>query len=129
MAGTTLDELPSATSLSGQELLWVYQPTGNSQAPWVGLSCTSSQLATLPPVGGTTVSMRQLFAAMAADDVLVTAFEALSGDITNAYNIAWSHAYIMTIGDPFVTSFLMPAIGYNTAQMQALFAFALTFPV
>ena len=62
------------------------------------------------------------FAAMAAAGVMVTAFNALPGSITNTYNIAWNHAYRMSINDPFITGFLEGAIGYSPAQMAALFA-------
>jgi hypothetical protein len=72
--------------------------------------------------------MRQLVAAMAGQGTLVAVYEALPSDITNSYNIAWSHAYYMGITDPFITGFLQPTLGYTTAQMQALFTLALTYP-
>ena len=130
MAGTTLTSIPPALALNGNELVWIYQQTGNPANPWVGLSTTTGQIAGLVLAGSLgSVSMRQLFAAMAAQGVMVTAIEALSGDVTNAYNIAWNHAYRMTFSDTFITGFLQPAIGYSTAQMQALFALATTYPV
>jgi len=131
MAGTTLTAIPPALALNGSELVWIYQQTGNPVNPWVGLRCTTSQVANLLTVGtlSNSISMRQLFAAMASQGVMVTAFEALPADITDSNNIAWQHAYRMTITDTFITGFLQPAIGYSTAQMQALFALALTFPV
>ena len=50
MAGTTLNNLPLATSLGGAELIWIYQPTGNPISPWVGIACTTQQIANL--IGG-----------------------------------------------------------------------------
>ena len=133
MAGTTLDALPPAVSLSGAELVWLYQPGPNPLAtPWIGVRCTTSQIANLLTTtsgGSSTCSMRQLFAAMAAAGVLVTADQAVPGDITNATNIAWNHAYRMTITDPFITGFLEGAISYNSAQMAALFVAAQAYPV
>jgi hypothetical protein len=132
MAGTTLDVLPPAVALSGGELVWLYQPGLNPLVtPWIGVRCTTQQIANLlTTTGGFGVcSMRQLFAAMAAAGVMVTAFEALPGDITNSSNIAWNHAYRMIISDPFITGFLQPAIGYTNAQMTALFAAALSYPI
>ena len=130
MAGTTLTSLPPALALNGNELVWIYQQTGNPANPWVGLSTTTGQIAGLVLAGSLgSVSMRQLFAAMAAQGVMVTAFEALPADITNTNSIAWNYAYRMTLSDTFITGFLQPAIGYSTAQMQALFALATTYPV
>ena len=51
MAGVTLNNVPPALFLNGQELVWIYQPTGLLTTPWVGLTCTTQQLATL--IGGT----------------------------------------------------------------------------
>jgi hypothetical protein len=129
MAGTTLDALPPAIALSGQELVWLYQP-GTLTTPWVGVRCTTGQIANLLAGGGAaSCSMRQLFAAMAAAGVLVTADQAVPGDITSSTNIAWNHAYRMTINDPFITGFLEGAIGYSPAQMASLFTAALAYPV
>lgn len=130
MAGTTLDQLPAAISLNGSELVWLYQPGPNETTPWIGVRCTTFQIADL--INGSnsqSVSMRQLFAAMAQDNVLVTAFEALPADITNSYNIAWNRAYRMSLSDPFVTGFLQPTLGYSASQIAALFLLAATFPV
>lgn len=132
MAGTTLDQLPPAIALTGAELVWIYQQGTNPLVtPWVGYRCTTSQIANLLSTGGGVgvCSMRQLFAAMANQNVMTTAFNQLPGDMTDANNIAWNHAYRMMISDSFVTGFLQPAIGYNDVQMVALFALALTFPV
>ena len=132
MAGQTLDQLPPALALNGSELLWIYQQGPSPATPWIGLRCTSAQLASLfsGPSGIIgAISMRQLFAAMAFDGVMVTAFNALSADITNSNNIAWYHAYAMTISDPFITGFIQPTIGYTTLQMELLFVLARTFPV
>lgn len=132
MAGTTLDQLPPALALSGAELVWLYQPGPNPLVtPWIGVRCTTQQIALLLTTGGSTgvCSMRQLFAAMAAAGVMVTAFEALPADITDPNSIAWNHAYRMTIGDPFITGFLQAAIGYTSVQMAALFVAALAFPI
>jgi hypothetical protein len=129
MAGVTLDQIPPATSLAGGELIWIYQPGGSQATPWVGKSMTTNQLAGfIKGTGFTSPTMRQLCAAMASQGTLVGVFNALPSDITNSYNIAWWHAYYMNIGDPFVTGFLQPTLGYTGAQMQALFTFALTFP-
>ena len=130
MAGTTLDQLTPAISLNGSELVWIYQQGPNESTPWIGLRCTTFQIADL--INGSNAqscSMRQLLAAMANNGVLVTAYEALPADLNNSYNIAWNHAYRMAITDPFITGFLEPAIGYNATQMAALFALAQTFPV
>lgn len=132
MAGTTLDQLPPALALSGAELVWLYQPGPNPLVtPWIGVRATTQQIALLLTTGGSTggCSMRQLFAAMAAAGVMVTAFEAVPADINDSNNIAWNHAYRMTISDPFITGFLQAAIGYTSVQMAALFAAALAFPI
>lgn len=134
MAGQTLDTLPPAIALNGGELMWLYQQGPTEVTPWVGVRATTGQIAALASEGivgpvGSICSMRQLLAAMAFEGVMVLAFNSLPADITNSYNIAWSHAYKMTITDPFVTGFLQPAIGYNNEQMIALFILALTFPV
>lgn len=130
--GTTLDVLPQAIALSGQELVWLYQPGPNPLVtPWIGVRCTTGQLATIGGggPGAATCSMRQLFAAMASQGVLVIADQQVPGDITDPNNIAWNHAYRMTITDAFITGFLEPAIGYSPAQMAALFVLAQTFPL
>ena len=75
------------------------------------------------------VSMRQLIAALGAQSVLVTAFDGLPSDVTSAYNIAWNHAYIMSVNDTFVTAWLKPTLGYTDLQIAALFNLAATFPV
>jgi len=129
--GTTLNDLPPVLGLNGTELFFLYQ-YDPLLGVWVTYSCTADQIANLSSGsgGGSGVcSMRQLFAAMADEDVLVTAFDQLPSDITNSYNIAWNHAYRMTITDTFITGFLQPAIGYSSAQMAALFVLAATFPV
>jgi len=132
MSGVTLDQLPPAIALTGAELVWVYQAGPNPLVtPWIGYRCTTSQIANLLTTasgGSSTCSMRQLFAAMASQSVMVTAFEQLPADITNTYSIAWNSAYRMSIADPFITGFLQSALGYTGAQMAALFALALTFP-
>lgn len=129
MSGVTLDQLPPAVYLSGNEFVWLYQ-SANGAAPFVGVRCTTGQIANLLSGGGVgSCSMRQLFAAMAAAGVMVTAFEALPSDINDSSNIAWWHAYRMTLSDVFITGFLQSAIGYNATQMAALFAAALLFPV
>jgi 5-enolpyruvylshikimate-3-phosphate synthase len=131
MAGTTLDQLPQAVALSGSELVWLYQQGPNDQTPWIGVSCTTFQIAALiNGNSGTSVcSMRQLVAALAANGVLVAVAQAVPGDITTSTNIAWNHAYRMTISDSFVTGFLQPTLGYTNAQMIALFVEAQSFPV
>jgi hypothetical protein len=131
MAGTTLDVLPPALALQGNELLLIYQPQpGNLLVPYVGLRCTTGQVAELiTGIGTINPSMRQLIAALANQGVLVSVFDALPADITNSYNIAYNHAYVMTIGDSFVTGFLQPTLGYSGAQMIALFDLALSFPI
>jgi hypothetical protein len=131
MAGTTLDALPPAIALGGNELVLIYQPQpGNLLVPYVGLRCTTGQIAGLATSSGVaSCSMRQLLAALSANSLLNTAFNALSTDINNYNNLAWNHAYTMTITDAFVTSFLEPTIGYTSVQMAALFAQALTFAV
>lgn len=131
MAGTTLDVLPPALGLQGNELLWIYQPqTGDTPVTYVGLRCTTAQVAALVSgIGTVNPSMRQLIAALASQAVLVEVEQAVPGDTTNSYNIAWNHAYVMSIGDSFVTGFLQPTLGYSGAQMTALFTLALTFPI
>lgn len=132
MAGTTLDQLPPAIALTGAELVWIYQQGTNPLVtPWVGYRCTTSQIANLLSTdgGAASCSMRQFFAAMSSQGVQTTAFSALSTDPTNTYNIAWNHAYRMSIADPFITGFLQSAISYTSAQMVALFVLANTFPV
>lgn len=126
--GTTLNDLPPVLGLNGTELFFLYQ-YDSLISQWITYSCTASQLFDGGTSGASTCSMRQLFAAMADEDVLVDAFDQLSSDITNTYNIAWNHAYRMTITDPFITGFLQPALGYSDVQMIALFVLALTFPV
>ena len=128
--GTTLNNLPPVLYLNGAELCFIYQ-YDTLTSTWITYSCTTSQLSEISGGGGGfgTCSMRQLFAAMAQENVLYEAFEALPSDVTNTYNIAWNHAFRMTIGDPFVVDFLQPAISYTTPQMANLFALALTFPL
>lgn len=135
MSVTTFDQLPPALALDGSEIAAIYVPSG-LPAPlpqWITKRVTTAQIANLlnPDSEGDVAvcSMRQLFAAMAAMNVMVTAFQSLSGDMTNSNNIAWDHAYRMSIIDPFVTGFLQPAIGYNDLQIAALFVLALTFPI
>jgi|SRR6185437_3207801 len=134
MAGTTLDELPVALALNGGELVWLYQQGPTEATPWIGVRSTTSQIATfinytlnLPSSGY--ISMRQLVAALADQGVLVSVTEALTSDITNSYNIAWTHGYITSLSDPFITGFLQPTLGYSTPQMQNLFNLARNFPV
>ena len=127
VVGTTLNNLPPVLALNGSELFFLYQ-YDPAISTWITYSCTAEQLFNGGFDGASVCSMRQLFAAMADQDVMLTAFDQLPADITNTYNIAWTHGYRMTITDPFITGFLQPAIGYSDAQMVALFALALTFP-
>jgi hypothetical protein len=133
-SGTTLDQLPPALALNGGELFWIYQAGPTEATPWIGLRCSTAQIAQLVAdligagLSSTAITMRQLIAAMAAEDTLVGVYESLPSDLTNSYNIAWSHAYIITISDPFIVGFLQPTLGYSSAQMQALFAAAAAFP-
>ena len=134
MAGVTLDQLPPALALNGGELVWLYQQGPTQVTPWIGVQCTSSQLAafintTLKTPSAGFVSMRQLTAALAAQAVLVTLLNALPGDVTNAYNICWNRGYIITPSDPFITGFLQPTLSYSGANVTTLFALAATFPV
>lgn len=129
MAGVALNELPPALALNGNELLWAYQQ-GPITTPWIGVTITPQMIAGLSTATGvTTPSWRQLLAAMASQGVLYGVAEAVPSDITNSYNIAWNHAYTMPISDPFVSGFLQPTLGYTNAQMTALYAFALAFPM
>ena len=84
--------------------------------------------AAVPIYATGTPTMRQLIAAMGSQAVLVSVQNAVPADITNAYNIAWTHAVYMPLTDPFVTGFLQPTLGYSGAQMTTLYALALTFP-
>lgn len=130
MAVTTLNDLPPALALTGAELCFIYQYDLLLEE-WITYSCTTSQIALLTSSeGGAGIcSMRQLLAAMASLDIFYGAYEQLPADVTNTYNIAWNHAFRMTIADPFITGFLQPALGYDTIQMTALFVLALTFPM
>lgn len=129
LVGTTLNDLPPVLALNGSELCFLYQ-FDPMLGKYVTYSCTTFQIAQLAfGIGGEGVcSMRQLFAAMANQGVMYQAFEQLPADVTNTFNIAWNHAFIMTINDPFIQDFLQPALGYSDLQMTALFALALTFP-
>ena len=134
MAATTLDQLPVALALNGGELVWLYQQGPTEATPWIGVRGTTAQIAALitttlklPNAGY--VSMRQLVAALASENLLLGVTQALPGDETNAFNIAWTHAYLMSAGDPFVVGFLQPTLGYTGAQITTLFAYAATFPV
>lgn len=130
MGVTTLNDLPPVPALNGGELCFIYQFWTPTQE-WITYSCTTAQIAGLFEGGGgvATCSMRQLFAAMASEDLMITAFEQLPADITDTYNIAWNYAFRMTLADPFITGFLQPALSFTSGQMAALFVLALTFPV
>ena len=132
MAGIAFYNLPPALSLNGGEILPAYQQGPNQATPWIGVQLTTSQIVSLVgmslnlPTAGY-VTMQQLFSALAARGVRFTVSESLPSDITNAYNIAWNHGYIVTASDPFATGFLQPTLNYTTVQMQDLFVFASTF--
>jgi hypothetical protein len=129
MATETISQMPLALALDGTERLCISQ-TGNQAVPWVTKAATTAQIVALVAgaVGPSICTMRQLFAALASLNLLTTAFEALSSDITDPYNIAWNHAGTMTITDAFITTFLEPVLSYNDSQIIALFALAQTFP-
>lgn len=132
MAGVTLDQLSPALGFNGNELFWIYQQGPTEATPWIGIHCTLSQIASWvgnPTLNTLGCSMRQLVAALANQDVLIEVFDALPSDITNAYNIAWTHGSVMNIADPFSVGFLQPTLGYTTLQMELLYALAITFPV
>ena len=134
MAGVTLDQLPPALGLTGGELVWLYQQGPDQVTPWIGVRATVAQLAAYiinnQGLAGTGyASIRQLAAALASQENLVTMLDALTSDVTNQYNIAWSHASTISTTDPFVTGFLQPTLGLNNAQVLALFTLANTFPV
>lgn len=130
MAGVTLDQLPPTLDLIGTELFWIYQQGPTEATPWIGMRCTLQQLSTwfANPAGVLGCTMRQLAATLAANDLLVGVLEALTSDVTNQYNIAWTHATVMNATDPFSTGFLQPTLGYTTAQMQELYISGLAFP-
>lgn len=134
MAATTLDQLPPALALNGGELVWLYQQGPTLATPWIGVRCTTAQVAAFTKAalslpGSGYVSMRQLIAALASQGNLVSVVGALTSDITNPYNIAYNHAYIVSQSDPFITGFLQPTLSLSGAQVATLFALALTFPV
>jgi hypothetical protein len=62
MAGVTLDQLPQALGLNGNELFWIYQQ-GNNVTPWIGLSCTTAQIAKFALNGGSLNQGRLAYAA------------------------------------------------------------------
>ena len=143
MAGITYDKTPAALALNGGELIYAYQQVTNTGlygqgptgvTPYTGVTTTPSQIAAFlnavykTPSAGF-VSMRQLLAALAYQASLVAVFDALPSDITNPYNIAYNHAYIVTQADPFITGFVQPTLGLSNTQLAALFALAATFPV
>lgn len=129
MAVTTYSEMTPLITLSGAELLCLSQP-GVTPTPWITGTITISDLIGFINSGsvGIQPTMRQLLAAMASQSVMVTAFEQLPADITDPDNIAWNHAFRMSLTDTFTTGFLQPSIGYSDLQMIELFAFSLTFP-
>jgi hypothetical protein len=126
LAGVTLDKLPPALGLNGTELVWLYQEGGNSVVPWVGVQCTTAQLAefatSAAKVPYSFTTMRQLITVLGQLGLLIDVFNALPGDITDQYNIAWNHAPYMSASDPFVTGFLQPTLGFSDAQILGLFA-------
>lgn len=130
MAGVTLDKLPPALGLNGQELFWIYQQGPTEATPWIGLRLSLWQLSqwVANPQVMFGCTMRQLAAALASQSLLVPVLESLPGDVNDQYNIAWAHATTMTISDPFSAGFLQPTLGYSYSEMQALYADALTFP-
>lgn len=123
-AGTTLDTIPPALALGGDELFWVYQPGPTEATPWIGLSCTLDQVVSFVLGRQTTTTMRQLVVALQGQGVLVEVAQAVPSDITNAINICWAHGNAISLGDIFVTGFLQPTLGYSNAQMVALFGLA-----
>lgn len=126
--GTTLNSLPPVLGLNGTELCFIYQ-FDSMTGTWITYRCTTGQIAQLAyGLGPGSCSMRQLFAAMASQGVMYQAFELLPADVTNTYNIAWNHAFVINIVDPFIQDFLQPALGYSNSQMVSLFALAQTFP-
>lgn len=132
MAITTYTELPTTLVLNGNEILAGYVPNGLQPPlnPYTTQQFTTQQVANLAMAGANanTVTMRQLLAALANQNLLYVAFQALPSDPANSYNIAWWHATRMSLADPFITGYLEPTIGYNSTQMAALFILALTFP-
>ena len=130
MAVEKYSQMAPAIALAGNEIVCISVPQTFGPVPYVTMTTTVAQIANIYNGFTTvTVSTRQLLAAMASDGVLYTAFDTLPPDPANSYNIAWWHSFRLAINDPFVTGFIQPAIGYTTAQMQALFALAATFPV
>ena len=134
MAGEAFYNLPPALALNGGELLVAYQQGPNQATPWIGVQFTASQFSAfiseaLQKPSACYVSMRQLASALASRSVLVELVQALSSDITNTYNIAWTHGYIITAADPFISGFLQPTLGYSGSDVATLFALAATFPV
>lgn len=130
MAVITFSQLPPATGLTGAEIFAVSQLLGIPvQETSVGV--TLNQIKAFLGGGSTStvVSMRQLFAAMVVQGVYLIAQAAVPADPTNATNIAWNSAYIMTIADPFVVGFLEPTLSFSGTQMAALFALAMTQPL
>lgn len=132
MAGTTIDKTPPVLGLNGAEILWAYQQGPTAETPWIGVHITPKQLADYlnygPSAPFVASTMRQLIQAMSTLGVLVTVFDSLPSDITDPYNIMWAHGNYVTIGDPFVTGFLQPTLGYSPAQMRVLFQLAAAAP-
>ena len=127
--GTKYSQLPPLLALDGNELVCISVPTGDP-TPFVSYYTTTYQIAALLTPGGVgSCSMRQLIAALSFQGQLNNLFDALPADINNQYNIAYWHAYRMTQSDPFITAFLQPTLGYNSAQVEILFALAVTYPV
>jgi hypothetical protein len=127
MATETISQLPLVAGLAGNELFIVSVPS-NPPVPFTTAACTAEQISAFAARFPALVTMRQLLAALVNQGVFFTVFNQLPADPSNPNNIAWWHASQMNPIDPFVTSFLQPALSYTSGQIAVLFALAATFP-
>lgn len=127
MANTNLTEITPLVAINGTEILYVIQYDSLTQT-WIDYTCTTDQVSTFySGITALTPSMRQIKAAMAELGYMITVSQAIPADVTDADNIAWTAAFRMAVGDPFVTGFLTPLIGGNA--VAAIWTLAQTLPV
>lgn len=125
MANATIPSLPAAVALSGNEQLEIVQG-GTS------MRCTVAQIVYISLSSGnisvTVCSNRQFRSALSALGLEVTVDNAVPADINDAVTNQWQNGSVVVQNDALWT-FTATTIGYNSTQMLALFASALTYPM
>lgn len=128
MANVTIPDLPPTISIAGNEPMECVQSGVSKQVTTGQIALLALSLIKGGTSTGIICSNRQMRSALSAGGNLVTVDNAAPADINNAITIEWRNGNLIVYQDS-VSNFIQSTLSYSSAQMLALFAQALTYPV